>query len=115
MQAESPITVACIQMEPKIGEKKANVAHSRSCAKQAESPITVACIQMEPKIGEKRANVAHSLDKITEAAGKGAQLIVLPELCNRSDDADGCSAQSRRVQRLLSRPRFWETKASGPR
>ena len=27
MQAESPITVACIQMEPKIGEKKANVAH----------------------------------------------------------------------------------------
>jgi hypothetical protein len=28
MRAESPITVACIQMEPKIGEKKANVAHS---------------------------------------------------------------------------------------
>jgi N-carbamoylputrescine amidase len=49
---------------------------------QAESPITVACIQMEPKIGEKKANVAHSLDKIAEAAGKGARLIVLPELCN---------------------------------
>ena len=49
---------------------------------QAESPITVACIQMEPKIGEKEANVAHSLDKIAEAAGKGARLIVLPELCN---------------------------------
>jgi N-carbamoylputrescine amidase len=49
---------------------------------QAESPITVACIQMEPKIGEKKANVAHSLDKISEAAGKGARLIVLPELCN---------------------------------
>ena len=47
---------------------------------QAESPITVACIQMEPKIGEKKANVAHSLDKIAEAAGKGARLIVLPEL-----------------------------------
>jgi N-carbamoylputrescine amidase len=44
---------------------------------QAESPITVACIQMEPKIGEKKANVAHSLDKIAEAAGKGARLIVL--------------------------------------
>jgi N-carbamoylputrescine amidase len=28
MQAESPITVACIQMEPKIGEREANVAHS---------------------------------------------------------------------------------------
>ena len=49
---------------------------------QAESPITVACIQMEPKIGDKKANVAHSLDKIAEAAGKGARLIVLPELCN---------------------------------
>src|SRR6267154_3028169 len=51
-------------------------------AMQAESPITVACIQMEPKIREKKANVAHSLDKIAEAAGKGARLIVLPELCN---------------------------------
>src|ERR1700692_4680515 len=49
---------------------------------QAESPITVACIQMEPKIGEKKANVAHSLDKIAEAAGEGARLIVIPELCN---------------------------------
>ena len=49
---------------------------------QAESPITVACIQMEPKVGEKKANVAHSLDEIAEAAGKGARLIVLPELCN---------------------------------
>ena len=52
---------------------------------QAESPITVACIQMEPKIGDKKANVAHSLDKIAEAAGKGARLIVLPELCNVRD------------------------------
>ena len=48
----------------------------------AESPITVACIQMEPKIGEKEANVASSLEKIAEAAAKGAKLIVLPELCN---------------------------------
>jgi predicted amidohydrolase len=49
---------------------------------QAESPITVACIQMEPRIGEKEANVARSLEKIAEAAAKGARLIVLPELCN---------------------------------
>src|SRR6202048_36030 len=51
-------------------------------AMQAESPNTSACVQMEPKIGDKKANVAHSLDKIAEAAGKGARLIVLPELCN---------------------------------
>ena len=48
----------------------------------AESPIKVACIQMEPKIGEKQANVARSLEKIAEAAANGAQLVVLPELCN---------------------------------
>jgi predicted amidohydrolase len=48
----------------------------------AESPIIVACIQMEPKIGEKEVNVARSLNKIADAAGKGAKLIVLPELCN---------------------------------
>ena len=49
---------------------------------QPESPLTVACIQMEPRIGEKEANVARTLEKIAEAAGKGARLIVLPELCN---------------------------------
>ena len=49
---------------------------------QAESPVTVACIQMAPRIGEKEANVARSLEKIAEAALKGAKLIVLPELCN---------------------------------
>jgi N-carbamoylputrescine amidase len=35
MHAESPVKVACIQMEPKIGEKKANVA--RSLEKIAEA------------------------------------------------------------------------------
>ncbi len=49
---------------------------------QAESPITVACIQMEPRIGEKETNVVRSLEKIAEAAAKGAKLFVLPELCN---------------------------------
>src|SRR5262249_20269206 len=58
------------------------VTSQRSLAMQGESPIRVACIQIEPKIGEKKANVAHSLDRIAEAASKGARLIVLPELCN---------------------------------
>jgi N-carbamoylputrescine amidase len=47
-----------------------------------ESRITVACIQMEPKIGEKELNVSRSVEKIANAAAKGAKLIVLPELCN---------------------------------
>ena len=37
MQAESQIAVACVQMEPKIGEKKANVAHSLGKRQQARA------------------------------------------------------------------------------
>jgi N-carbamoylputrescine amidase len=44
--------------------------------------VRVACVQMEPRVGQKDANVASTLAKITEAADRGAQLIVLPELCN---------------------------------
>ncbi|MBM0744001.1 nitrilase family protein [Phormidium sp. CLA17] len=47
-----------------------------------ESVIKVACIQMEPIVGEKAKNVAHSIDLIRQAATQGANLIVLPELCN---------------------------------
>ena len=47
-----------------------------------ESEVRVACIQMEPKVGSKQANVARSLEMIGEAAGQGARLMVLPELCN---------------------------------
>ncbi|MGM0585787.1 MAG: nitrilase family protein [Pseudomonadota bacterium] len=47
-----------------------------------ESEIRVACIQMEPVVGDKDRNLARSLAFIDEAAGKGARLIVLPELAN---------------------------------
>jgi len=49
---------------------------------QQESRIRVACLQMEPRIGQVKANVARSLELIAQAAGAGAQLAVLPELCN---------------------------------
>jgi predicted amidohydrolase len=48
----------------------------------AESALRVACVQMNPVIGETRANLARTLGFIAQAAGQGAQLIVLPELCN---------------------------------
>jgi predicted amidohydrolase len=48
----------------------------------AESEVTVACIQMEPRIGAKQANVERSLALIDDACGRGARLVVLPELCN---------------------------------
>src|SRR5215207_7513659 len=37
---------------------------------------------MEPRIGETEANVRRSIELIEEAAAAGAQLLVLPELCN---------------------------------
>jgi N-carbamoylputrescine amidase len=48
----------------------------------AESPLRVACIQMEPRIGQKTDNLERSLLLIANAARAGAQLLVLPELCN---------------------------------
>jgi predicted amidohydrolase len=51
-------------------------------AKMPESPVRVACIQFEPRIGEKQRNVERGLELIAAAASRGAQLVVLPELCN---------------------------------
>ncbi|CAM3434801.1 hydratase [Rouxiella silvae] len=51
-------------------------------SKRNEAPITVACIQMEPIFGETARNVATSVSMIEQAAAKGANLLVLPELCN---------------------------------
>jgi N-carbamoylputrescine amidase len=47
-----------------------------------EAVVNIACIQMEPVVGDKASNVARSVALIEEAAGRGARLIVLPELCN---------------------------------
>ncbi len=47
-----------------------------------ESRVRIACLQMEPVIGQKDTNVARSLELIERAAGEGANLVVLPELCN---------------------------------
>ncbi len=47
-----------------------------------EALVKIACVQMEPVVGEKERNVRRTLDRVNEAAGEGAGLIVLPELCN---------------------------------
>ncbi len=47
-----------------------------------EAVVKIACVQMEPVVGEKERNVRLTLERIEEAAGQGAGLIVLPELCN---------------------------------
>lgn len=47
-----------------------------------ESKVRIACLQMEPRVGEKQRNVEQSLAMLAGAAEAGAQLAVLPELCN---------------------------------
>jgi predicted amidohydrolase len=47
-----------------------------------EAAVMIACIQMEPVVGAKERNVERTLERIEEAAARGARLIVLPELCN---------------------------------
>ncbi|WAT02289.1 nitrilase family protein [Rouxiella chamberiensis] len=47
-----------------------------------EAPVTVACLQTEPVFGETAGNVAATITLIEQAAAKGANLLVLPELCN---------------------------------
>jgi N-carbamoylputrescine amidase len=49
---------------------------------RTESRFRVACLQMEPRIGQKSGNVARSLELVARAAEAGANLVVLPELCN---------------------------------
>lgn len=44
--------------------------------------MKIAVGQFEPHVGEKERNVARSLELIDDAAARGAQLLVLPELCN---------------------------------
>lgn len=50
-------------------------------APQADQ-VRVACIQMEPHVGQNAKNLQRSLEMCQEAVDGGAQLLVLPELCN---------------------------------
>jgi len=42
----------------------------------------VACVQMEPHVGHTTENVTRSIAAIEDAANRGAELVVLPELAN---------------------------------
>ena len=64
-----------------------------------ETKVKIACIQMQPAIGNVEANVAHSIALIDRAAGLGARLVVLPELCN-----SGYMFQSREEAFATSEP-----------
>jgi N-carbamoylputrescine amidase len=61
--------------------------------------VRIACIQMEPKVGDKAGNIARSIAYLEQAADNGAQLVVLPELCN-----SGYVFESMDEARALSEP-----------
>ena len=65
----------------------------------SEAPVTVACVQMEPHIGDVDGNLRRSVERIVAAADQGAELIVLPELCNT-----GYVFKSRGEARALAEP-----------
>jgi predicted amidohydrolase len=67
---------------PSWAAAQSGARSDRRAAGPGGTMVTVACIQMEPIIGEKERNVRRSLDLVAEAAGRGAALVVLPELCN---------------------------------
>jgi N-carbamoylputrescine amidase len=48
----------------------------------SDGSVTIACLQMQPSFGDVAANVERSLQLIDRAAADGANLVVLPELCN---------------------------------
>ena len=63
------------------------------------TPVKVAVAQLEPHIGDKERNLARAVDAIDEAAAQGAQLVVLPELCN-----SGYVFESLQEARALAEP-----------
>jgi N-carbamoylputrescine amidase len=76
-----------------------------------EAIVKIACIQMEPVVGEKQRNVRRSLEFIERAATNGAQLVVLPELCN----SGYYSAHARRLSALPKRSRPGQPASAGRR
>lgn len=51
-------------------------------AEQRSELTRVACIQMHPEVGQNAENLQRSLEMCAEAVREGANLLVLPELCN---------------------------------
>jgi predicted amidohydrolase len=47
-----------------------------------QSRLVIACVQMHPRVGMKQENIENSLRLIRRAHENGAELIILPELCN---------------------------------
>lgn len=61
--------------------------------------IAIACLQFEPRVGNTLHNQQRSVELIETAAARGADLIVLPELCN-----SGYVFQSNEEARKLAEP-----------
>src|SRR5689334_17823557 len=65
--------------------------------------VVVACCQLAPRIGEADANRALAHDAIVDAAERGAQVVVLPELVNSGYVFEG-PAEARALAEALDGP-----------
>lgn len=48
----------------------------------AATVLVITCVQAEPRIGAVRDNIAKSVALVKQTAERGAELMMLPELCN---------------------------------
>jgi N-carbamoylputrescine amidase len=99
MQAESPIIIACIQVEPKIGEKKANLA--RSLEKIGEAAAHGAKLIVLPELCNSGYVFASRQEAFTLAetvpsgpstqawleAARQHDAVIVAGICERAEDA----------------------------